>query len=176
MTLFNLGSINIDHVYRLTHLPRAGETLAAHSHAMGLGGKGANQTVAALRAGARVVHIGAIGQGDTWTEAALAAQGVALDAVARVDAVTGHAIIAVDAQGENQIIIHPGANRAQDGGLIARVLGRAGPGMRCSCKTKPLIRQRRRRWPGRRGRMCFTPPPRLTWTPFAPFCPTPRIC
>ncbi len=128
MTLFNLGSINIDHVYRLAHLPGPGETLAAHSHAMGLGGKGANQSVAALRAGAQVVHIGAIGRGDAWTEAALAAQGVALDAVARADAVTGHAIIAVDARGENQIIIHPGANRAQDGGLIARVLGRAGPG------------------------------------------------
>ena len=126
--LFNLGSINIDHVYRLPHLPAPGETLAALNHSMGLGGKGANQSVAAIRAGAEVVHIGAIGQGDAWIEAALAAHGLSLDAVARVDAVTGHAIIALDAGGENHILLHPGANRQQDGALIARVLARAGKG------------------------------------------------
>ena len=57
MTIYNLGSINIDHVYRLAELPRAGETIHALDHALGLGGKGANQSVAAARAGARVVHL-----------------------------------------------------------------------------------------------------------------------
>ena len=50
MTIYNLGSINIDHVYRLATLPQAGETLHAQDFAMGLGGKGANQSVAAARA------------------------------------------------------------------------------------------------------------------------------
>lgn len=126
--LFNLGSINIDHLYRLPHLPGPGETLAALTYDRGLGGKGANQSVAALKAGAQVVHIGAIGQGDTWTQGALAGHGVSLDAVARVSAATGHAIIALDAGGENSILLHPGANRQQDSALIARTLARAGPG------------------------------------------------
>ena len=126
--LFNLGSINIDHIYRLPHLPRPGETLAALTYDRGLGGKGANQSVAALKAGARVAHIGAIGPGDTWIEGALAGHGLSLDAVARVSDVTGHAIIALDAGGENSIILHPGANRQQDGALIARTLARAGAG------------------------------------------------
>ncbi|MEH6773768.1 MAG: PfkB family carbohydrate kinase, partial [Cereibacter changlensis] len=52
--LLNLGSINIDHVYRVPHLPEPGETLGAQSYGMGLGGKGANQSVAAARAGARI--------------------------------------------------------------------------------------------------------------------------
>ncbi len=123
MTVVCLGSINIDHVYRLPALPRAGETLAAHSHTPGLGGKGVNQSIAALRSGARVVHIGAVGTGDAWIEAQLSAHGIAMEFIARVPQGTGHAIVAVDDAGENQIIIHSGANLAQDPALIARALG-----------------------------------------------------
>jgi ribokinase len=128
MTVFNLGSINIDHVYRVPHLPRAGETLAAAEYLQTLGGKGLNQTVAALRAGARVVHIGAIGASDGWTAAQLSALGVDLGSVARVDAPTGHAIIAVDPGGENSILIHPGANRLQDEAAIEAALAGAQAG------------------------------------------------
>lgn len=128
MTVYCLGSINIDHVYRLPALPRAGETTSATSHQPGLGGKGVNQSVAALRAGARVVHIGAVGQGDRWIEGELSRHGVPLDHIARVAEGTGHAIVAVDDAGENQIIIHSGANLAQDPALIAATLSMAGPG------------------------------------------------
>lgn len=128
MTIFCLGSINIDHVYRLPALPAAGETVSATSHVPGLGGKGVNQSVAALRAGATVVHIGAVGQNDAWIERMLARHGVAMDCIARVATGTGHAIVAVDDAGENQIIISPGANRAQDPELIARALAKARPG------------------------------------------------
>ena len=128
MTVFCLGSINIDHVYRLPALPQAGETLSATSHTPGLGGKGINQSVAALRAGAEVVHIGAVGQGDAWIEAQLTAHGIALDRIARVTQGTGHAIVAVDDAGENQIIIHSGANLAQDLGMIDAALATAQPG------------------------------------------------
>lgn len=125
MTVYCLGSINVDHVYRLPALPRPGETLAAQGYARGLGGKGANQSIAAHRAGARVVHIGSIGQGDNAVAQDLADHGLSLDAIARVAAPTGHAVIAVDDAGENQIIIFAGANIAQSPGLIADTLATA---------------------------------------------------
>ncbi len=128
MTVFNLGSINTDHFYRVPHLPQPGETVAALGYMKGLGGKGANQSVAALRAGARVVHIGAIGEGDGWIAAKLAEMGLDLGAIARVDQPTGHAIVATDPAGENAIILHPGANRAQSRKVIEQTLsaGQAG--------------------------------------------------
>lgn len=128
MTVFCLGSINIDHVYRLPRLPGPGETTSARSHVPGLGGKGVNQSVAALRAGAAVVHVGAVGRGDAWIEGELARHGVALDRIARVAEGTGHAIVAVDDRGENQIIIFSGANLAQDPALIASTLAEGQPG------------------------------------------------
>ena len=78
MTIYNLGSINIDHVYRLAALPRAGETISSLDHALGLGGKGANQSVAAARAGAQVRHLGAMGTGDDWVLDMLGAAGTDL--------------------------------------------------------------------------------------------------
>ncbi|MDK8874168.1 MULTISPECIES: ribokinase [Paracoccus] len=113
MTIYNLGSINIDHVYRLPALPRPGETLHAQSYAQGLGGKGANQSVAAARAGADVVHLGAMAASDGWVLGRLAEAGVQTSAIARLpDIATGHAIILVDTAGENSIVLHGGANLA----------------------------------------------------------------
>lgn len=129
MTIYNLGSINIDHVYRLAALPRAGETISSLDHALGLGGKGANQSVAAARAGAQVRHLGAMGTGDDWVLDMLGAAGIDTGAVARLDGVaTGHAIILVDAEGENSIILHGGANRALPAGLVTGGLATIGPG------------------------------------------------
>lgn len=128
MTIYNLGSINIDHVYRLTHLPAPGETLAARDYSVGLGGKGANQSVAAALAGARVVHIGAVGQGADWALDEMRARGVDCSHVAIVEAATGHAIINVDAAGENAIVIHHGANLGQSADAIAAALSSAQPG------------------------------------------------
>lgn len=128
MTVYCLGSINIDHVYRLPTLPRPGETVSAASHTPGLGGKGVNQSVAALRAGSRVVHIGAVGQGDTWIEGELTRHGIPLDHIDRVPQGTGHAIVAVDDAAENQIIIHSGANLAQSPAMIGVALAESGPG------------------------------------------------
>lgn len=119
MAIWNLGSINIDHVYRLDHLPRPGETLAAHSYSVGLGGKGANQSIAAARAGAVTRHQGAMGAGDDWVIQRLRDVGVETDDIQRMeDAATGHAIILLDTDAENSIVIHPGANRA----IAAKVL------------------------------------------------------
>ena len=125
MTIFNLGSINADHVYRVPHLPRPGETLAATGYSRGPGGKGANQSVAAARAGARVVHIGAVGADGGWLVAGLHRAGVDTDSIATVEAITGHAIVTVDDAGENAIVIHPGANRALGDADVAAALGPA---------------------------------------------------
>lgn len=125
MAIFNLGSINADLVYRVPHLPGAGETLAARSFSRGLGGKGANMSVAAARAGARCLHIGAVGADGGWAVERLMEYGVDTRPVATVDEVTGNAVIAVDDAGENNIIILPGANHALTEDHIARALTEA---------------------------------------------------
>lgn len=107
-----LGSLNADHIYRVERLPAAGETLPARGYARMLGGKGANQSIAAARAGAMVLHIGAVGRDGAWMRDALGAAGVDVRHVAETGDVSGHAVVLVDAEGENAIVIHPGANRA----------------------------------------------------------------
>lgn len=110
MTIFNLGSINADLVYRVPHLPGPGETLASISFTKGLGGKGTNMSVAAARAASRVVHIGAVGEDGRWAVDRLLEYGVDTNHIALAAEVTGHAIIAVDDDAENSIILYPGAN------------------------------------------------------------------
>lgn len=127
MAIWNLGSINIDHVYRVPHLPMPGETLAALSYATGLGGKGANQSVAAARAGARVCHIGAVGGDGSWALRKLKAFGVDLAHVAEVAAATGHAIINVDPKAENAIVIHAGANAALSQAQVSGAMALCAP-------------------------------------------------
>ena len=124
MALWNLGSVNADLVYSVPHLPRPGETLAATGLQRFLGGKGANMSVAAVRAGAVVHHIGAVGGDGGWAVERLAGWGVGTDHIVVVDAPTGHAVIAVDPAGENQIVILPGANRAiPEATLVAALSG-----------------------------------------------------
>lgn len=106
------GSINIDHVHTLDHLPAAGETLASHGYKVQLGGKGANQSVAAARAGAKTRHLGAIGADGLDMRNVMAGYGVDCAGVQVVDGATGHAIIMVDRSGENAILLHGGANHA----------------------------------------------------------------
>lgn len=110
MTLFNLGSINVDLVYRVPHLPGPGETLSSTGFSRGLGGKGANMSVAAARAGTRCIHIGAVGSDGIWTVDRLTEYGVDTRHISTVDETTGHAIIMVDDAAENAIVLYPGAN------------------------------------------------------------------
>ncbi|MDP2803237.1 MAG: ribokinase [Phreatobacter sp.] len=117
------GSINIDLVARVPALPRAGETVAGPDYAVIPGGKGANQALAARRAGAAVAMVGAVGR-DGFAAPALSlleAAGVELSAVAPVDAATGVAFIAVDAAGENQIVVAAGANAAVRAAALERL-------------------------------------------------------
>src|SRR5436190_3226660 len=106
------GSINIDLVATVERLPAAGETLRGRSFSMSPGGKGANQALAARRAGASVAMYGAVGR-DPFAEPALALlreDGVDLANVRTVAAATGVALIHVDANGENAITVVAGAN------------------------------------------------------------------
>lgn len=111
MAIWNLGSINIDLFYGVPHLPGPGETLACTSHSRGLGGKGANISVAAARAGARVHHIGAVGADGRWARDLLLEYGVDTRCIEVGHAATGHAVIATDDAGENCIILAPGTNQ-----------------------------------------------------------------
>jgi ribokinase len=125
VAIYNLGSINIDRFYALHHLPQPGETLGALRHSVGLGGKGMNQSVAAARAGAKVKHIGAIGQADAWVRARIESYGVDCQFLRELDGNTGHAIIFVDEQGENTIILEPGTNTKQDSEFVIEAIDSA---------------------------------------------------
>ncbi|MBU2960656.1 ribokinase [Citreicella sp. C3M06] len=128
MTIWNLGSINADLAYAVPHLPAPGETIAATSRMVGLGGKGANMSVAAARCAARVVHLGAVGADGAWAIERMMEYGVDTRFIATVDGVTGHAVIMIDAAGENSIILHHGANHEIPYDLLARALSEAGTG------------------------------------------------
>jgi len=114
-TVHVVGSVNDD--LRLTVVKHAvpGETITATSARRELGGKGANQAVAARRAGAIVRFVGAVGSDPAGDElvAALEAEGIDTSGVARIEhELTGRAIVSVDASGENLITVVPGANGA----------------------------------------------------------------
>jgi len=126
--IFNLGSINIDHVYRVPHFPKPGETLLSDSYIKGLGGKGANQSIAIARAGGQVAHIGAIGEDALWARDILAEAGVGVAEIAVLDSPTGHAIINVDNSRENCITLFAGANIQVSEGQISAALAAAKPG------------------------------------------------
>jgi ribokinase len=110
MKIFNFGSINIDHVYQVPHLVRPGETLGASHYQQVLGGKGANQSIALAKANCDVLHVGAIAQRDQVLLEQLDQAGVNTAHIALLTTATGHAIIQVDAQAENAIVLFPGAN------------------------------------------------------------------
>lgn len=127
MAVFNLGSINIDHVYRVASLPRPGETISAQGYSRGLGGKGANQSIAAASAGATTHHIGAIGKGDEWVLEPFLRLGLDQAHIRSLDRTSGHAIICVDAAAENSIVLFNGANHAITEDQVDKALALAAP-------------------------------------------------
>lgn len=127
MAIYNLGSINVDLLYQVPHLPGPGETLAATGFHRGLGGKGANMSVAAARGAAHVVHIGAVGSDGRWALDLLTEYGVDTRHIIVAAEVTGHAVILLDKAGENTIVINPGANHALTKDQIGLALAEASP-------------------------------------------------
>jgi ribokinase len=114
LSLTVVGSANVDLTAKVRRLPRPGETVSDATFARAPGGKGANQAVAAARLGADVHFLGAVGEDDFAEQAlsGLRAAGVETKVVRRGN--TGIALIVVAADGENQIVVVPGANAAVD--------------------------------------------------------------
>ncbi|MDG2307497.1 MAG: ribokinase [Candidatus Binatia bacterium] len=111
--VFVVGSINVDLVARADRQPRPGETLVGMEFATHPGGKGANQAVAAARLGAETWMVGRVGDDGFGGEqmAFLGAQGLRVEHVVRTEGVaTGVALIVVASDGENSIVVVPGAN------------------------------------------------------------------
>lgn len=118
------GSINMDLIATTARLPQPGETVAGDRFTTAAGGKGANQALAARRAGSTVRMAGAVGA-DEFAEPSLAllqASGTDLSAVARVEISTGTALILVGATGENMIAVVPGANGTVDAAAATKAV------------------------------------------------------
>lgn len=110
MKIYNLGSLNIDYVYSVEHFVTAGETLSSDQLEIFPGGKGLNQSIALARAGAAVIHGGLVGDGGEFLIDKMAASGVDTSRIQRVSESSGHAIIQVNRDGQNCILLFPGSN------------------------------------------------------------------
>ncbi|MDQ2625888.1 MAG: PfkB family carbohydrate kinase, partial [Actinomycetota bacterium] len=109
-----VGSVNLDTVFTVAALPGPGETVLSSASSTHPGGKGANQAVAAARAGADVSFVGAVGDDDAGLRLRrhLRDNGVGTDGLTTVAGPSGSAVITVDPAGENTIVVAPGANGA----------------------------------------------------------------
>jgi ribokinase len=124
-----VGSVNIDLVARVPHLPHPGETVTGGSYDRHQGGKGGNQAVAAARLRRPTLFIGAVGDDSFEQEArrALSSERVDVSMLASLPGqATGVALILVDATGENEIAVVPGANGAIEPGYVRDCLARLG--------------------------------------------------
>ena len=125
-----VGSVNIDLVARVPHLPHPGETVTGGSYERHHGGKGGNQAVAAARLRRPTLFIGAAGDDPFEAEArrALSSERVDVSMLASLPGhATGIALILVDDTGENEIAVVPGANGAIETGYVRDCLARLGP-------------------------------------------------
>ena len=140
MTIFNLGSINVDYFYHLPHLVTAGETIAANDLTIGLGGKGVNQSIAIGRAGGDVWHIGAVGKANADYCDIISEAGVKTEFIELLDMPSGHAIVMVEAvSAENQIVIMPAANHAITDSLVTSALRQANAGDWALTQNETLV-------------------------------------
>jgi len=126
--IVNFGSLNIDHVYRVEHFVRPGETVPSLGYEQYAGGKGGNQSLALARAGADVFHAGKTGAEGAWLKELLAENGVNTDNVEITEGPGGHAVIQVNPEGENAIVLYGGSNREITPDDAKRVLAGFGPG------------------------------------------------
>ena len=109
--LINIGSLCIDYVYSVTEIAKVGETVASQSMSVFPGGKGLNQSIAAAKAGINVMHFGAVGTDGSELVEFMQAAGVGVSNIVSLPGRTGHAVIQINSQGENSIVIAGGTNR-----------------------------------------------------------------
>lgn len=122
MKVLNIGSLNIDYVYTVDDFVCSGETKSAQSLLTNCGGKGLNQSVALARAGLETWHAGIIGEKGRFLADELEQSGVRTGLIRHSHLNSGHAIIQVNRQGQNCILVYPGTNAALTGEYLDSVL------------------------------------------------------
>lgn len=122
MRILNIGSMNIDYVYKVEHIVSEGETQNVLLVETNVGGKGLNQSVAAARAGGTVFHAGMIGKEGKILIDFLKKSEVDISLVSLCDKDQGHAVIQVDKQGRNSILVYGGSNKMVTKEYIDKVL------------------------------------------------------
>ena len=122
MKVLNIGSMNLDHVYQVDHIVQPGETEASFDMNVFLGGKGINQSMALAKAGVEVYHGGMIGEDGQPFLDACKEYGVNADHIRMIEGKTGHAIIQVDKNAQNCILLYGGANQKLTESYVDEVL------------------------------------------------------
>ena len=128
MKILNFGSLNLDLVYQMPHFIRAGETLSSTSFCKNVGGKGLNQSIALAQAGNEVYHACKIGAEGGFLVEKLREKGVDTRYILPGEGSCGHAVIQVDPQGQNCILLYGGTNQQMTESFIDSVLQDFGPG------------------------------------------------
>ena len=128
MKVLNIGSMNLDLVYRVDHIVQPGETEASVSMNTFLGGKGMNQSVALAKAGVEVYQGGRIGEDGQPFLDACAEYGVRADFIRKVEGKSGHAVILIVSSAQNCILLYGGANQMLTEAYVDEVLSHFGSG------------------------------------------------
>ncbi len=126
MRVLNIGSMNLDHVYSVDHIVQPGETEASLDMNIFLGGKGMNQSVALAKAGVETYQGGMIGDDGKPFLDACKEYGVHADYIRQIDGKTGHAIIQIDSNAQNCILLYGGANQCLTEAYVDEVLANFG--------------------------------------------------
>ena len=122
MKVLNIGSMNLDHVYTVDHIVEPGETQSSTQLQLFLGGKGMNQSVALAKAGVEVYQGGMIGEDGGVFLDVCQEYGIHADYIRTVDARTGHAIIQIDKNAQNCILLYGGANQVLTEAYVDEVI------------------------------------------------------
>ena len=122
MKILNIGSMNLDMVYQMDHIVQPGETESSFGMNIFLGGNGINQSIAAAKAGAQVFHGGMIGPDGQPFLDACKEYGVDARHIRMVEGKSGHAIIQIDKNAQNSILLFGGANQMLTEGYVDEVL------------------------------------------------------
>lgn len=128
MKIYNMGSLNIDYVYRVPHFVQPGETISSYGREIFAGGKGLNQSIALARAGAQVIHGGMIGPDGAFLKELLEDSGVDTTHICTLQEASGHTVIQVDEQGQNCIILYAGTNHCVTKAYLDELLKDASAG------------------------------------------------
>ncbi len=128
MKIYSIGSLNIDYVYSVDHFVSPGETLSSNDMQIFPGGKGLNQSIALAKAGADVIHCAIVGNDGLFLVEQMKNAGVKISKIKTVNAPSGHAIIQVNKEGQNCILLFAGTNYAIDKEYIEDVLQDANEG------------------------------------------------